>query len=495
MNQTLVKNFRLPSLLLAATLQLLPVVRAALPLTQNAANVMVVLFRWTIGGAAVLGGVHAVSGASTVVSNARNVKGTNGLPFSLRLTTAPHSSGYWTAGGLPAGLTLIGTPGKGSWKIEGTPVVEGTFIVRVTAKETPNSPPSRTVSATLVLNIVSPTSAPPVVVLPPAGTYNGLFYDSNHLEHASSGFFTVAVRSAGDFKAQLQNGTSKFTYTGRFDAQGRTTNQVSRVGKSTLNVELKIGLHGSNRITGRVTDGLWSSTLLAHRAFFHAVTNPATALAGKYTLVIPGGTDGATAPLGDGLGSLNVDPSGVALLTGTMADGSRMMQRVGLSGAGDWPFYASLYAGQGAVFGWLRVRPPSALDVEGAAYWIRPPGRLPKFYTNGFALASPVAGSFYTPPVGGIFETNAARVILTGGNLAQASTNAVTLAAGGRVLNAGPNPLTFTLTPATGLFKGTVKPLGAARPIPFQGAVMRGAGWGGGYFLGPNEIGHVYFGP
>ena len=120
---------------------------------------------------------------------------------------------------------------------------------------------------------------------------------------------------------------------------------------------------------------------------------------------------------------------------------------------------------------------------------------MPKYYTNGFTLASSVAGSIYAPPVGGILETNAARVILRGGNLPEPSTNAVTLAAAGRVINAGPSALTFTLTPATGLFKGTVKVPGVARSIPFQGAVLRGLGLGGGYFLGTNEVGNVYFGP
>ena len=328
-----------------------------------------------------------------------------------------------------------------------------------------------------------------------AGTYNGLFFDSNNLQHASSGFFTASVRSGGDFTARLQNGTKKYSFKGRFDHAGRASNQVSRLGNTALMVALNIDLNGADRITGRVTDGLWSSELRAHRAVLHATTNLATALAGQYTLMIPGTLDGATAPLGDGFGSLKVDSAGGALFSGTMADGSRVTQRVGISGAGEWPLYVSLYSGRGSVLGWLRVRPGSGTDLEGVAQWIRPPGRVPKYYTNGFTLASSVAGSIYTPPVGGILETNAARVILRGGNLPEPSTNAVTLAAAGRVINAGPNALTFTLAPTTGLFKGTVKVPGVTRSIPFQGAVLRGLGLGGGYFLGTNEVGNVYFGP
>ena len=93
MNQIFAKKLRIPSLLLAAALQMLPIVRAALPVTQNAANIIVILFRWAVGGAAALGGVQAVSGGSTVITSPHSARGTNGRPFSLRLATAPDELG------------------------------------------------------------------------------------------------------------------------------------------------------------------------------------------------------------------------------------------------------------------------------------------------------------------------------------------------------------------------------------------------------------------
>jgi putative Ig domain-containing protein len=130
-----VRLVRFPSIMLAAALQLLPIVRAALPAAQNAGSVIVILFRWAAAGAAALGGIQAVSGASTVITNPLTAGATNGQPFSLRLTTAPDQAHYWTASGLPLGILLSGTGGSTYWLLTGTPTVAGTFPVALTAKD------------------------------------------------------------------------------------------------------------------------------------------------------------------------------------------------------------------------------------------------------------------------------------------------------------------------------------------------------------------------
>ena len=145
---------RVPSLVLAAALQVLPIVRAALPTAQATMNVLAIVLRWTSAAAAALGGVQAVSGASTTITNPLNVKATNGIPFSLRLTTAPDQAHYWVASGLPPNLTLTGVSGQTLWRITGTPAVIGTYNVGLTAKDQASSGADRTVRATLVINIV-----------------------------------------------------------------------------------------------------------------------------------------------------------------------------------------------------------------------------------------------------------------------------------------------------------------------------------------------------
>ena len=71
----------------------------------------------------------------------------------------------------------------------------------------------------------------------------------------------------------------------------------------------------------------------------------------------------------------------------------------------------------------------------------------------------------------------------------------MTLAARGKVINAGTNKLTLMLAPATGLFKGTVKLPEVSKPVRYQGVVLPRLGWGGGSFPGATEIGDVQFAP
>ncbi len=166
MKSRIICAFRIPSLLLAASLQVLPIVRAALPATETAANVLAIVFRWVAGAAAALGGVQAVSGASTVITNPLTAAATQGQSFTLRLTTAPNQAQYWTATGLPAGISLSGQNGSSFWQLLGTPTGTGTFSVGLTAYEQQGS--SHSTSSTLVLTISAAVSTPPGITTQPA---------------------------------------------------------------------------------------------------------------------------------------------------------------------------------------------------------------------------------------------------------------------------------------------------------------------------------------
>ncbi len=578
MNKSLVKVLHVPSLCLAALLQLLPVARAALPVTQGAANIMAIIFRWAVGSTAVLGSVQAMSGGSVRITNPGHLTATNGQSFSLLLRTVPRQWGYWEVTNPPPGLALIASP----WRLEGVPSSNGFYKIGLVAKANALSGPTRTERDTMSITVVSPSPTVPQVFTPPvaatatagldapsvisvfahagfapisyrwrrdgmelpgqtnaalslldvttndagqydvvlsnhlgtitsstaaltvrtlpvfvtgAGAFNGLFLDSNNVRHASSGFFTALLQTNGAFKGSLQSGKSKFPLTGAFDADGHFTNQIKRLGAAPLVVELHLAVPGGQSILGRVTDGVWQADLDARRTPFHARTNPATALAGRYTLLIPGSTNGAVAPQGDGAGAATITTAGLVALTGALADGSPLVQRVSLSGRGEWPCYVPLYAGRGALFGWLRVRPDGEFNLTGNLHWLRPAGPLPKIYTNGFALESPAVGARYTPTNGPTFDTNFAWVIFSGGNLETPSANPVNLLPASRVTNAGTNALVLTVTPATGLFKGTVKLPEFSKPLRYSGAVLRGPAFGGGAFTDTNKIGHVHFGP
>jgi hypothetical protein len=139
MNSKVFQAFRIPSLLLAALLQFMPMVRAALPAIQSASNLFAIIFRWGGAAAAALGTVQAVSGASTLITTT-NFLATNGVAVTNKLLTAPQTAGWWSASGLPPGLSLIGS--GSSTKIAGTPTTAGVYTFTLIAWSGASAPTS-----------------------------------------------------------------------------------------------------------------------------------------------------------------------------------------------------------------------------------------------------------------------------------------------------------------------------------------------------------------
>ena len=77
-------------------------------------------------------------------------------------------------------------------------------------------------------------------------------------------------------------------------------------------------------------------------------TNHATQ-SGKYTLVIPGGTNDTVTPGGHGYSSVTVSALGSITASGALSDGTSFSQNTTLSELGNWPFYVSLYSGAGEI--------------------------------------------------------------------------------------------------------------------------------------------------
>jgi hypothetical protein len=59
------------------------------------------------------------------------------------------------------------------------------------------------------------------------------------------------------------------------------------------------------------------------------------------------------------------------------------------------------------------------------------------------------------------------------------------------VTNSGPNKLAVTLSPGTGLFKGSFLDTGVVRTATFSGALLQKSTNGAGLFLGTNQSGSV----
>ena len=122
--------------------------------------------------------------------------------------------------------------------------------------------------------------------------------------------------------------------------------------------------------------------------------------------------------------------------------------------------------------------------------------RPPTSYPNGFKLHSTLSGSLYHPPDGAnsrVVDLVNGLVLLSGGGLAEPSTNSVIFGADNKVTSAGPNKLTFKLTASSGLFKATLTQTGTTERVNFAGAVLQKSREGSGYFLRLNQSGRVAF--
>ena len=186
-------NFqKLPALLLAAVLQVVPICRVASVSPATAPTGFAIIFKWLAGAAAVLGSYHAVSGASAAVVGlapinpvtqlqtglvTTNATGTNGQTFAYRIiVTNPGinpQQAYYRAAPLPPGLTLNTNLG-GNGDILGTPTAGGVWTVLLTAGNA-NYPNVVTTNVTITINGGTGVSPPAITAGPtsqvvPVGT-------------------------------------------------------------------------------------------------------------------------------------------------------------------------------------------------------------------------------------------------------------------------------------------------------------------------------------
>jgi hypothetical protein len=330
-----------------------------------------------------------------------------------------------------------------------------------------------------------------------AGTYYGLFAESNRAQNRS-GFFTLSVGPAGGFSASLVRGTNTFPFSGGFDVYGMAYATAVSAGANSWNATMTLDLSGGDNISGTIGNDQWSADLLAYRALFNAATNPATQFAGKYTLIIPGsGVPNGSAPDGDSYAAVSVGPAGFVTASGFLSDSNALTQSIPISQNGDWPLYQSRYGGKGSVWGWLTLDPNNpSYAISGNVSWIKQAVSGAAYYPAGFTNLSSVSGSVYSAPTTNqvIALTNGI-VVFDGGNLASAFTNDVVLTETNRVINDSANALSFIINLTNGTFSGKVQVPGTHKTNSFKGALLQGQALGSGFFLGTNQSGRVSLQP
>ena len=137
-----------------------------------------------------------------------------------------------------------------------------------------------------------------------AGAYAGLFFDTNDLEFESSGFFAATLTGSGACSVSLRLGGTSYGISRQFSTNGVFYGVIPRSSPlSALQVRLQLDLSGTNRMTGQVSDEIWTADIVAYRPVF-SPANPVPEANRNYILRIPGSGNSLAAPGGDGFGTL-----------------------------------------------------------------------------------------------------------------------------------------------------------------------------------------------
>jgi len=341
--------------------------------------------------------------------------------------------------------------------------------------------------------------------IPLAGSYAGLFADTNSFSPVSAGYFSATLTGKGSLTAQLQLAGSTHKFSGPLSPYGAYSNSIPGPDSKPLVLQLHLDLGGAQGLlTGTVSNSAWSAGLTAY-----SKTSPAPQAGKKYTLIFAGGRGGggrgggpdpSTEPAGTGFGTLNVNTSGTLTFSVMLGDGTTVTAGSVVVGSGQWPLYLSpsAYMGQGAAWGWVSfVTNGASQEVTGSVNWLKPAGLPGKPYPNspGFTNEVGVVGSLYSYTSGArVLNWTNGLIELAGGGLSQDMIYEVTLGAK-NTLSGTTNKLNLTLTTASGLFQGTVPEPGSKTGYSVSGVLLQGNNAGYGLFLGPTNTGSVYLGP
>ena len=162
----MIRLHRVPALAAALFLQVAPLIRTAEPVAAAVLQPLAILFRWAAGVAALAGSVHAVSGATGLIS-APSVDGTKGQTLVYRAQIVSDDHGIpesYSATGLPPGLAITALgPLRGT--VQGIPAGAGSFNAQITGWKTRVPGEADSFTATVRFLIAD---AGPTIVTPPA---------------------------------------------------------------------------------------------------------------------------------------------------------------------------------------------------------------------------------------------------------------------------------------------------------------------------------------
>ncbi len=195
-----------------------------------------------------------------------------------------------------------------------------------------------------------------------AGSYWGVFYDTNAAVPESSGWFALQLAPSGAFTGKLSMNGARYPFRSRFDLNGSAFLPVLRKSLAPAVLALHLDLSGdTGQVTGFVTNAertnIFVSELFAERNSFNARTNPAPqvlrlgfGLKRVSDQTIIGTTNWVSSSI-----------SGAVLVQINFDDGPRFVMRSALFQHGfegrNLPLYFSLHRGSEAIVGLLHFDP------------------------------------------------------------------------------------------------------------------------------------------
>jgi hypothetical protein len=221
----------------------------------------------------------------------------------------------------------------------------------------------------------------PVSFASAAGTYNGLFYQTD-----SRGLPAITLQTAGLLSKCVVDAQGNYSgavwvaglsncITGAFDLAGNGNTVIGRAnaGLSDLGVALHLDLTSGLEMTGIVSNldraEPWMSVLTAE------LQTSAIAKVPDFSLALPS-MNGM--PGGYMTGS---EINGTLSLLGKLGDGATFTQSAPVSQGGDVPLFIGLYDQLGVVAGWVNIfNAPSTAVLT----WLRPADESSQGFTNVF---------------------------------------------------------------------------------------------------------------
>ena len=224
------------------------------------------------------------------------------------------------------------------------------------------------------------------------GSYTGLFYQSNQVTYPSSGYFVLNVDPKFKIGGKIFIEDVIYSFTGAFNTNtAAAAISVPRTGTNTLTITLQLSSDGSSSaVSGSVSDGVWTASLLGNKAFYSA-TNVCP-LAGNYAMTLAGIGDGTSTPDYGTRGIVKVKANGAISLSGSLADDAGFNQASVLSKNGQWPLYVRLYKNTGAILGWITFTNSPDYKLTGSVLWVKT-AAFGSFYSAGFTNTMTAYGS------------------------------------------------------------------------------------------------------